>query len=63
MTIGSVLLFSEHYWNFIMIKRTCHIGVLQEHVQLFLHNDQAQFIAAVDYEDDPVAIFVIMLPQ
>jgi len=46
-----------------IMKCTCNIGMLQEHVQLFFHNNQSQFITAVNYEDDPVAIFVIMLPQ
>lgn len=50
------------YRNFIT-RRTCHIGMLQEHVQLFFHDNQPQLIAAVDYEDDPVAVPVIMLPQ
>lgn len=37
--------------------------MLQKHVQFFFHDNQSEFIATVDYKDNPVAILVIMLPQ
>jgi hypothetical protein len=39
------------------------IRMLQQQVELLLHHNQTQPVAAVHHEDDPVAVFVVVLPQ